>query len=1344
MKKITFFIASLLIAIGAMAQTTTIDVAKTYTLECQSPAAHSTARFIGVTNGVIDGQSAIGAEVKFEAAAEGSYYIIVGEKYINYNGSALVASAEASTAWVFGTVGDFVTFKVTETTLYLNNNQNGVQGDGTITNLKANNHPGGPTATNYCSTWRMIKYVTPEEDGEEEGGEEEANKDFENKMIASIGAAATSIEATQWYILYNQARGCYVSEEGTDFRMRSTSNLTVNADATEKAGYLFRFEATGNTNEYYIKSGNGLHFAINQGSSTVSTEPVAYIIAQIGDNAGHFYGQMVSDGRILDGNANGGTLAGWTTTIPTSTGGNNDYQFLPVTFVDKSAFIGVTYNFTYGGQTKFTQTAVVAKGAEFPEINIEFPLGVTATKPTGTVSAENATQNIELSVNLPFEYAASYEEITKWYYLTVHATDNKYVHYNPSGYLDASTEAVDVNREKSYIWAFVGDPFNGFSIVNGISGKNMVLTSNEPTADATLPYMASKSHITTQPTVWDLKKSEYGDNGFLIAYDGTTTCLNRQEIDGTLKICYRLNGTDEGSTFFVEECEIDNVETPEQPNVTAGEFIDLGLSVKWGACNINASSPYELGEYFLWSQEDIAQTELGGKWYMPTLEEAQELINECTWEWTSLNGMYGYKVIGPNGNSIFMAASGWIHAVSGKLVFFELEGNYWTSTYNGGSYAYDIEFTEPEGVYMDPGGYIEGWQVVRPVYRDEQYELNKTIATAEALQTTVNANIGTIIGNYSQETANALAAAITEAKAVTEADAEDVAALQAAIDGVKKILPTAGKYYQFHSAYQSFENPVAVYSNGTNVRWAVLDNSNKGFFWQAEEVDGNIVLKNVADSKYMVGNTETSQNWSVADAATEQSVMDVEIIDANDANNVIHAIVLAGRHMHAANSNNGDTKESTVVSWETNSANSCSSWYIKEVSNIDYLIAKASLQNRVNELNDIVSYTGTNPGQYKATETAKLVAPIATAEEVLNSGSATPETYVQALNTLNSAIEGVDLSINPVVEGTYMIVSAASAFSDNTRVLSCYGYDNEYNTHRTPAWAPINANDPLQYWTLEDAGNGTFNIKATYEGNYITTATSMSATAAAATITSLGSAQFNINIADDGLIHAQGWNWNDHMEGGPLTTWEGGANTPSAWKLIAVTEPEFTHTLTVSDAGYATLMLAFNATIPTGVECYYATHTEGDVLKLAAVEGTLPAKTPVIVKAAADEYIFTSTDATATVEGNILSGTLYPKNVTPTGIAYVLSAPEGNVGLYQAELANGTFLNNANKVYFDAPAAAGIASYSFGFDWAGTTGIEGVAAEGAQDGAIYDITGRQVKAITAPGIYIINGKKVVK
>ena len=578
---------------------------------------------------------------------------------------------------------------------------------------------------------------------------------------------------------------------------------------------------------------------------------------------------------------------------------------------------------------------------------------------------------------------------------------------------------------------------------------------------------------------------------------------------------------------------------------------------------------------------------------------------------------------------------------------------------------------------------------------------------------------------YDEEKYNALASAYATFKA--ETNMTNYNACSAIVATLEKNMPEAGKYYVIEAPL--FYNTQGV-RKGLGVTdgalgWNTIDLSNKAYYWSVEINEGTFAIKNASTGTYIGGT-----------AMSESAVYgNLTALGEGQFN-----IIINGTTVHANGHGNGASASGNVVSWG-GSVGSASAWAFVETEDPDLSIAKAALQNKVDELNGIIALTGTNPGEYNATETAKLADPIAAAVEVLNGGSTMSDTYVQALATLNSAIEGVDLSFNPVVAGTYMIVSAASTFGENTKAVSCYAYETVYGLHATPAWAPIDENDPLQYWTLEAAGDGTFNIKAAYEGNYITTATSMSATAAAASFESLGSAQFNINLG--GVLHCNGWNWGGTT--GPLTTWAGVADSPSAWKLIAVEEPSFTHTLTVSDAGYATLMLAFNATIPTGVECYYATATEGDVLKLAAVEGTLPANTPVIVKAAADDYEFTSTDATATApEGNLLSGTLYTKNVTPAGTAYVLSAPEGKVGLYQAELANGAFQNNANKVYFDAPAAAEIVSYSFGFDWAGTTGIEGVVAEGAQDGAIYDITGRRVKAITAPGIYIVNGRKVVK
>ena len=131
------------------------------------------------------------------------------------------------------------------------------------------------------------------------------------------------------------------------------------------------------------------------------------------------------------------------------------------------------------------------------------------------------------------------------------------------------------------------------------------------------------------------------------------------------------------------------------------EAVDLGLSVKWASCNVGATSPEEYGDYYAWGEtevktnyswstyiwcnggydsqtkyctssdygtvdnkvtlepkDDVARVKWGGSWRMPTFDEIQELCDCCTWKWTSVNGVNGYKVTGTNGNSIFLPAAG--------------------------------------------------------------------------------------------------------------------------------------------------------------------------------------------------------------------------------------------------------------------------------------------------------------------------------------------------------------------------------------------------------------------------------------------------------------------------------------------------------------------------------------------------------------------------------------------------------------------------------------------------------------------------------------------------------------
>ena len=196
--------------------------------------------------------------------------------------------------------------------------------------------------------------------------------------------------------------------------------------------------------------------------------------------------------------------------------------------------------------------------------------------------------------------------------------------------------------------------------------------------------------------------------------------------------------------------------------------------------------------------------------------------------------------------------------------------------------------------------------------------------------------------------------------------------------------------------------------------------------------------------------------------------------------------------------------------------------------------------------------------------------------------------------------------------------------------------------------------------------------------------------------------------------------------------------------LFVVTEevaPK-SYTLAVGETGWATLFLDFNAAIPAEVEAYTVTKVNDGYVTLTPVQGVLPANTGVIVKANKANYTFAySTDEAADVTGNLLKGSVADENIE--GEAYVLGVVDGAVGLYKA-LASGTsWKNNANKAYLPASAVPNKTVAFYGFDWDGTTGISEVKGENGNVKTIYDLTGRRIEAITAPGIYIVGGKKVL-
>ena len=169
------------------------------------------------------------------------------------------------------------------------------------------------------------------------------------------------------------------------------------------------------------------------------------------------------------------------------------------------------------------------------------------------------------------------------------------------------------------------------------------------------------------------------------------------------------------------------INNSESSTMNNHEYVDLGLSVKWATCNVGASQPEEFGDYFAWGEiepketydwstykwcngsyntqtkyctgsyygtvdnktqlelsDDAARANWGGSWRMPTDAELTELREQCTWTWTTQNGVYGYKVTSKkNGNSIFLPAAGFRYDSS--LYDAGSFGLYWSGLLNTGS-----------------------------------------------------------------------------------------------------------------------------------------------------------------------------------------------------------------------------------------------------------------------------------------------------------------------------------------------------------------------------------------------------------------------------------------------------------------------------------------------------------------------------------------------------------------------------------------------------------------------------------------------------------------------------------
>ncbi len=166
-------------------------------------------------------------------------------------------------------------------------------------------------------------------------------------------------------------------------------------------------------------------------------------------------------------------------------------------------------------------------------------------------------------------------------------------------------------------------------------------------------------------------------------------------------------------------------------------YVDLGLpsGTLWAMMNLGADAPEEYGDYFAWGEtepkedydwdtykwckgswdnltkycydsscgnngftdgltelkpnDDAATVNRGSEWQMPNNAQWQELVDNCTWTWTTQNNVNGCLVTGTNGKSIFLPAAGFIIGTESR--YSGERGYYWSSSLNS-EYTYQANY----------------------------------------------------------------------------------------------------------------------------------------------------------------------------------------------------------------------------------------------------------------------------------------------------------------------------------------------------------------------------------------------------------------------------------------------------------------------------------------------------------------------------------------------------------------------------------------------------------------------------------------------------------------------------
>lgn len=329
--------------------------------------------------------------------------------------------------------------------------------------------------------------------------------------------------------------------------------------------------------------------------------------------------------------------------------------------------VHLTYRYVSpeGAEWKVEDKGTVANGSTYPAV-CAAPFGMTIEAPRGTLKTweENLTVDIVCTPTLSFKSAETYDAITHWYRMRI--TNNK----TPFHYTESDTymqlTASDATTD-DYLFAFVGNPFDGYMIFNKAAGRTKILSAIDPTSTEAqdnkrtggraYAIMRKLSTLDTEKynTHWDFARSTVNNAGFFLGRHGETKYLNsRGDVEsGKSILTFWTSGADGGSTVYIDEFDTSIVTAlPTTATPTTDKLYRIYSNKTVGHI------VYETADHTLYTTDRKNPHDLTQMWHFVETDGRWTLRNCSTGRLvTATNGRDNVYATGTNAASFYLLPS---------------------------------------------------------------------------------------------------------------------------------------------------------------------------------------------------------------------------------------------------------------------------------------------------------------------------------------------------------------------------------------------------------------------------------------------------------------------------------------------------------------------------------------------------------------------------------------------------------------------------------------------------------------------------------------------------------------